>query len=72
MFCVRSKCFSAFETFFEWSHTDKINTDKIRSEAVAPDRMNYKYRLWLPLIFKNMNSYYKESYVSKVNLTLRP
>lgn len=43
------ECFSAFEKFFEWSHTDKINTDKICSEAVAQDRS--KYRLLPPLIF---------------------
>lgn len=71
MFCVRSKCFLVFEIFFEWFYIDKINIDKIRSEVVVLDRMNYKYRLWFFFIFKNMNFYYKEFYVFKVNLILR-
>lgn len=35
---------------------------------VAEDRRNYKYRLLLPLIFYNVSSGYKESYISKMNI----
>lgn len=63
------ECFLAFEKFFEWSHTDKINTDKICSEAVAQDRSKYTGYCFL-LFFKNMNFCYKESHISKMNVTL--